>query len=231
MDGCDGGVRAAEAEKHVLAFMLPYSTQRHRDAERTTEKSTTAICGRGVVEGCRLSSTKSLFLCVSVFICILASAQLKPRIDFDGLLKKFPDLPWDFEIRYVVHEGGSTDMLRLYYDRRVDLVRWRPDDPGSLAEVCHGTIDGKQLRHVLQVLRDKNFNDLPTDSETLRAVADRGDATISVRVGKTTVRKIDRRERENPGLAAVEVELDSVQKSVAADPRTDCETESVPARP
>src|SRR4051794_12032629 len=83
----------------------------------------------------------SLCLCVSVLICSLAAAQPKPRIDFDHLLQQFPDLPWDFEIRYVVHDGPSTDMLRLYYDGRADLVRWRPDYAGSLGEVCHSSLN------------------------------------------------------------------------------------------
>jgi hypothetical protein len=170
-------------------------------------------------------------LLLILLIALVASAQLKPRIDFDSLLHHFPDLPWDFEIRYVVHDSGSTSMLRLYYDGRVDLIRWRPDNPGSLAEVCHGTIDDKQFRHLLELLRDKDFNDLPSDGEMLRAVAERGDATVSVRVGKTTVRKVNRHERENPGLAAVEVELDSLQKTVSADQKTECGMESVPAPP
>lgn len=158
-------------------------------------------------------------------------AQPKPRIDFDKLLQRFPNLPWDFEIRYVVHEGQRTDMLRLYFDERADLVRWRPEDAGSLAEVCHGAIEEKQLRHVLEVMRDEKFNDLPSDNEPLRTVADTRDATVSVRVGRTVVRKTDRRERDNSGLAAIEKELDSVLEIVATDPKTRCGMESVPAKP
>ena len=173
----------------------------------------------------------SLCLCVSVLICSLATAQIKPRIDFDHLLKIFPNLPWDFEIRYVVHDQLNTDMLRLYYDGRADLVRWRPDDRGSLAEVCHANLDDKQLRHILETFRDKNFNDLPSDSEPLRTIAEHGDAIVSVRVGRTTVRKIDRHQHDNPGVEAVETELDSIEKIIAADPKTKCGLESVPARP
>jgi len=166
-----------------------------------------------------------------LFGALALAAQPHPRIDFDRLLKIFPDLPWDFEIRYVVHEGANTDMLRLYYDGRANVVRWRPDYAGSLAEVCHGNLDEKQFRHLLEVFRDKTFNDLPSDSETLRAVSSHGDATVSVRVGKLTVRKIDRHERDNPGLVAVEDELDSIQKTIIADPKTECRMESVPAKP
>ncbi|HVZ18585.1 MAG TPA: hypothetical protein VG897_15805 [Terriglobales bacterium] len=168
------------------------------------------------------------------FLLILAIqllAQPRSRIDFNGLLQRFLNLPWDFEIRYVVHDQLNTDMLRLYYDGRADLIRWRPSDPGSLAEVCHGTIDNRQLRYLLELLRDKNFNDLLSDSEPLRTIANHGDATISVRVGKTTVRKLDRHEHDNPSLAAIEDELDSLQKSITADPKTKCGMESVPAKP
>jgi hypothetical protein len=184
-----------------------------------------------VVKGFSLSSSKALCLCVSVLISCFVFAQLKPRIDFDRLLHQFPNLPWDFEVRYVTHDAASTDMLRLYYDGRVDIVRWRPDDPGSLAQVCHGTIDGKQLRHVLELFRDKNFNDLPSDQEPFRTVAQHDDATVSVRVGKTAVKKIDRHEHDHPGLTAIEDELDSVEKTVSTDQNTKCELESVPAKP
>jgi hypothetical protein len=162
---------------------------------------------------------------------VLTAAQAKPRIDFDSLLRRFPDLPWDFEIRYVVADRANTDMLRLYYDGRADLVRWRPDYAGSLAEVCHAQLDDKQLRHLLEIFREKNFNDLTSDSEPLRSIAETRDATVSVRVGKTTVRKMDRGEHDNPGLAAIEDELSSIQKLVAADPKSKCGMESVPARP
>ena len=172
----------------------------------------------------------TIFLLIMV-ISLPLLAQPRPRIDFDHLLRVFPDLPWDFEIRYVVHDGLSTDMLRLYYDGRADLVRWRPDDPGSLAEVCHGTIEDRQFRHLLELLRDKNFNDLPSDTDPLRTVANHSDATISVRVGKATVRKLDRHEHDNPALTAIEDELDSLQKSLTADQKTKCDMESVPARP
>ena len=166
-----------------------------------------------------------------MLICSFAVAQIKPRIDFDGLLKRFPDLPWDFEIRYVVHEGPSTDMLRLYYDGRADLVRWRPENQGSLAEVCHGTVDDKRFRHLLETLRDNQFNDLPSDDSPLRAVAQSADTTLSVRIGRIVVRKTDRHRRDNPKLAKIEDELDSLQKSISADPATSCAIESVPAKP
>jgi hypothetical protein len=158
-------------------------------------------------------------------------AQSKPRIDFDRLLHQFPDLPWDFEIRYVVNDQANTDMLRLYYDGRADLVRWRPDYAGSLAEVCHAQLEEKSLRHLLETFRDKKFNDLPSDSEPLRSIADNGDTTVSTRVGRTIVGKIDRHERNNPGLTAIEDELSSILKLVAADPKSKCGMESVPARP
>ncbi len=158
-------------------------------------------------------------------------AQPKPRIDFDRLLSLFPDLPWDFEIRYVVHEGSSADMLRIYYDRRADLVRWRPEHVGSLASVCHGSLDEKTMRQLLELLRDKKFNDLPSDSETLKTVAMAEDSTVSVRLGRTIVRKIDRHQRDNPGLRAIESTLDQIATDVAADPKSSCTVESVPAKP
>jgi hypothetical protein len=162
---------------------------------------------------------------------LIAVAQPKPRINFDSLLRRFPDLPWDFEIRYVTHDRANTGMLRIYYDGRADLVRWRPDYAGSLAEVCHSQLEEKQLRHVLETFRDKNFNDLPSDSEPLRTISDRGEVVVSVRVGRTTVRKIDRGVIEDLALSAIELELESIQKLVAADPKSKCGMESVPARP
>jgi hypothetical protein len=178
-------------------------------------------------------SNRRIWLVLAIFLLLTIPllAQPKPRIDFEKLLQQFPDLPWEFEIRYVIHDGPRTDMLRLYNDERADLVRWRPEDPGSLAEVCHSTLEEKQLRHLLETMRDRNFNDLPSDSEMLRTIAETGDATVSVRVGRTTLRKIDRHERDNPGLAAVEKELDSALKFVATDPETKCGMESVPAKP
>jgi len=176
-------------------------------------------------------SLKSLCLGVSVLSCLFAVAQLKPRIDFDRLLHEFPNLPWDFEIRYLTHDAANTDMLRLYYDGRVDIVRWRPNYAGSLAQVCTGNIDAKQLRHVLELFRDKNFDDLPSDQEPFRSVAQHQDATVSVRLGRTAVKKIDRHEHEDPGLTAIEDELESLEKSVSADPQTKCGMESVPASP
>ena len=167
-------------------------------------------------------------------LLILTTALLsQPRshIDFDGLLKQFPDLPWDFEIRYVVHDPPRTDMFRIYYDGRADLIHWRPTDPGSLAEVCHGTIADKQFQHLLETLRDKNFNNLPSDDEPLRTVSQSTDATLSVRLGKTIVRKTDRHQRENPKLAQLEEELLSLQQTLVADPATKCDLESVPAKP
>jgi hypothetical protein len=170
-------------------------------------------------------------LLLILFCALTASSQLKPRIDFDALLHRFPDLPRDFEIRYVTHERTNTDMLRIYYDARADLVRWRPEYAGSLGEVCHAQLDNKQFRHLLETFRDKQFNDLPSDSEPLRSIAETREATVSVRLGKTTVRKIDRSERENPGLTAIEDELGAIEKLVAADPKSKCGMESVPARP
>jgi hypothetical protein len=201
------------------------------------QKANAGSCTDRVMRrGLRLLNLKSLCLCVSVLSSFLATAQLKPRIDFDRLLQQFPNLPWDFEIRYVTHDAANTDMLRLYYDGRADIVRWRPNYAGSLAEVCHGTVDAKQLRHVLELFRDKNFNDLPSDQEPFRTVAQHtaaqhDDATISVRLGRIAVKKLDRHEHDNPGLAAIEDGLDSLEKSVSANPQTKCGMESVPASP
>jgi len=193
-------------------------------------RRTFKMTGEHGTDGC---PTSALFWQMWVLFLLTTTllGQPRPRIDFDRLLRQFPNLHWEFEIRYLVHAGANADMLRIYYDGRADLVRWRPDNPGSLAEVCHGTIDDKQFRRLLELMRDKNFNELPSDSEPLRTIADTGDATISVRVGKTTVRKLDRHERSDPGLTAIENELDSIQKMIAADPKTKCGMESVPAKP
>jgi hypothetical protein len=166
-----------------------------------------------------------------LLLALSAFAQPKPRIDFESLLSVFPDLPWDFEIRYTTKSGSDADMLRLHYDTRLDLVRWRPGYPGSLASVCHSTIDEPSLRKLLELMRDRNFNDLPTDERLLRSIADRGEATVSVRVGKTVVRKVDRHERKIEGLAEIETTLESWKRKIADDPKSDCNMETVPARP
>jgi hypothetical protein len=158
-------------------------------------------------------------------------AQPKPRIDFDRLIAALPDLPWDFEIRYVVHEGPQTDMLRSYYDARADVIRWRPEYTGSLASVCHGNLDGKTMRRLLELLRDKKFNDLPTDSDSVVTIALTRDATVSVRLGRTIVSKVDRHQRENTALRDIESFIDQLATTVAADPHSKCDMESVPAKP
>jgi hypothetical protein len=158
-------------------------------------------------------------------------AQPKPRIDFDSLLSVFPDLPWDFEIRYVTKSGSDSDMLRLYYDARVDVVRWRAEYPGSLASVCHSSIDETSFRKLLVLMQGTRFNDLPTDERLVRSVADWGESTVSVRVGKTVVRKVDRHEREIAGLNEIEQMLDGWKQRIVDDPKSDCGMESVPARP
>lgn len=168
---------------------------------------------------------------VLLLVCLSALAQPKPRIDFDRLIAALPNLPWDFEIRYVVHNGPDTDMLRIYYDGRADVVRWKPDYPGSLASVCHSALDDKTMRRLLELLREKKFNDLPSDSESLVTVSLSGDATVSVRLGRTIVRKTDRRQRENAALKEIESFLDGIETSVTADPQAKCDMESVPAKP
>jgi hypothetical protein len=168
---------------------------------------------------------------VLLLASLMAMAQPKPRIDFDRLIAALPDLPWDFEIRYVVNEGPQTDMLRIYYDGRADVIRWRPEYAGSLASVCHGDLDDKSMRKLLELLREKKFNDVPSDSESVVAVALTGDATVSVRLGRTIVRKIDRRQRENPRLREIESVLDQITTGIVADPKSTCDMESVPARP
>lgn len=196
------------------------------------EKANAGSCTYRVMrKGLRLLSLKTLCLCVSVLSSLLGTAQLKPRIDFDRLLHQFPNLPWDFEVRYVTHDAANTDMLRLYYDGRADIVHWRPNYAGSLAEVCNGNVDAKQLRHVLELFRDKNFNDLPSDLEPFRTVAQHDDTTVSVRLGRIAVKKLDRHEHDNPGLTAIEDELESIEKSVSTDQNTKCGMESVPASP
>ena len=162
---------------------------------------------------------------------ISVAGQSKPRIDFDSLLSAFPDLPWDFEIRYVTKNGAEADMLRLYYDARVDVVRWRAEYPGSLASVCHATIDETSFRKLLVLMQGTKFNDLPTDERLVRSVADTGESTVSVRVGKTVVRKVDRHERDIAGLVEIETMLEGWKKKVVDDPKSDCGMESVPARP
>jgi hypothetical protein len=176
---------------------------------------------------------KTKVAAVVVILCasLISVAHPRPRIDFDSLIAALPDLPWDFEIRYVVHDGQNTDMLRIYYDARADVVRWKPDYPGSLASVCHSTIDDKLMRRLLELLREKKFNDLSSDSESVVTVALGGDATISVRVGRTIVRKADRHQRENAALKDIEEFLDGIGTSITADPQSKCDMESVPAKP
>jgi hypothetical protein len=174
--------------------------------------------------------TKVATLVVLLLVCLSSWGQPKPRIDFDRLIAAFPDLPWDFEIRYVVHDGQNTDMLRIYYDARADVIRWKPDYPGSLASVCHSTIDDKTMRRLLELLRDKKFNDLPSDASVV-TVALSGDATVSVRVGRTIVRKTDRRQRENGTWKQIEEFLDGIVTGITADPQSECDMESVPAKP
>lgn len=175
--------------------------------------------------------TKLAIVSVVLLAALSAIAQPKPRIDFDRLLSRFPDLPWDFEIRYVVQEGPSADMLRIYYDGRADVVRWRPDYAGSLASVCHGDLDDKTLRQLLELLRDKRFNELASDADSPVAIALSGDATVSVRLGRTIVRKLDRHQRNNAGLREIESFLDQLATGVVGDPQSTCGMESVPARP
>jgi len=170
-------------------------------------------------------------LATVLVVLLIAFAQPKPRIDFDHLLSLFPDLPWDFEIRYVVQQGPSADMLRIYYDGRADVVRWRPDYAGSLASVCHGYLDDKTLRGMLELLRDKKFNDLPSDADSPVAIALTGNATISVRLGRTIVRKIDHQQGKNPGLREIEALLDQITTSIVTDSKSTCDMESVPAKP
>lgn len=170
-------------------------------------------------------------LVVVLLASVITAAQPKPRIDFNRLLSLYPDLPWDFEIRYVVQQGPSADMLRIYYDGRADVVRWRPDYAGSLASVCHGQLNDKTMRNLLELLRDKKFNDLPSDADAPVAIALTGDTTVSVRLGRTVVRKIDRHRRENAGLREIETFLDQLATGVVGDPQSTCGMESVPAKP
>jgi len=180
----------------------------------------------------REATGKQILAIVLILVgSVAAFAQPKPRIDFDRLLSLFPNLPWDFEIRYVVHAGQSTDMLRIYYDRSADVVRWRADYAGSLASVCHGHIEEKTMRGLLYLLRDKKFNDLPSNADSPVTVALTGDATVSVRLGRAIVRKTDHHQRDNPGLRAIETSLDQLSTGVVDDPRSTCDMESVPARP
>lgn len=175
--------------------------------------------------------TKFAAVVLLLLVCLGALGQPKPRIDFDRLIAALPDLPWDFEIRYVVHDGPETDMVRIYYDARADVIRWKPDYSGSLASVCHSTIDEKTMRRLLELLRDKKFNDLKSDGESLVTVALNGDATVSVKVGRIIVRKIDRHQRANAALKEVEAFLDGIETSITADPQSKCDMESVPAKP
>ncbi len=175
--------------------------------------------------------TRFVTLVVVLLATLAALAQPKPRIDFDRLLSLFPDLPWDFEVRYVVNDGPSTDMLRIYYDGRADVIRWRPDYPGSLASVCHGRLAEKTMRGLLELLRDKKFNDLPSDADSPVTIALAGNATVSVRLGRTIVRKLDRGQRDNPGLSAIKTLLEELNAGIVADPKSTCDMESVPAKP
>ena len=177
-----------------------------------------------------IRKTKAAFTLLLLFV-ISAFGQPKPRIDFDRLLSQFPDLPWDFEIRYVLKSGSDADMLRIHYNGESELVRWRAEYPGSLASVCHSELKESDFRKLLELLRDKRFNDLPSDGQPLVAVAVTAEATVSVRLGKLVVRKVDRHQRERPSLREIESALDDISKAMAADSRSKCGMESVPARP
>jgi hypothetical protein len=166
-----------------------------------------------------------------LLITAAAFSQLRPRIDFDRLLSEFPNLPWDFEIRSVEKNLSTTDMMRIYYDRRVDVVRWRPEYPGSLASVCHSSIDDATMRRILELFRDKKFNDLPGGASALVTVAQSGETTVSVRLGKTAVRKTIRGASTNRDLDAIANDLRDLKTSIVADPKSACELESVPAAP
>jgi hypothetical protein len=161
----------------------------------------------------------------------LVAAQPRPRINFDRLLSIFPDLPWDFEIRYVETNGANTDMLRVHYDGQADLVRWRPDYAGSLASVCHSRLEQRDFKKLLELLRDKKFNDLPSDPESLVTVALHSEITTSVRLGRTIVRKIDRGQLDNAPITQIEDQLRDLANFVAADWKAKCNMESVPAQP
>ena len=158
-------------------------------------------------------------------------AQPRPRIDFDTLLKDFPDLPWSIEIRYVAKDSEAADMLRIHFDGQADAVRWRPEYAGSLASVCESTIPQGELKRLLTLMRDSNFNDLPTESENVIAVAIRGEQIVSVRLGKTVVRKIDRGNLNNAGLRRIQENLTAILDSISSESGAQCKMESVPARP
>jgi hypothetical protein len=164
-----------------------------------------------------------------VLFCLTGFAQPKPRVDFDDLLQRFPDLPWDFEIRYVVKDQQETDMLRIYFDGRMDLIRWSPEHSGSLALVCHLKLTELEFKQLLQLFRAKKFNELPSENQSVVAVAYTGERIVSVRVGKTLVRKIDRGQLDSPALKQIE---DSLEATIAdAESKGDCDSESVPAKP
>jgi hypothetical protein len=97
--------------------------------------------------------------------------------------------------------------------------------------VCHSSLDEKIVRNLLELLRDKKFNDLPSDNELVKSVALTTERTVSVRLGRTVVRKIDRNERQNTALREIEFFLEGIQTSVTADSESKCDMESVPAKP
>ncbi|HWR17759.1 MAG TPA: hypothetical protein VN577_23215 [Terriglobales bacterium] len=170
--------------------------------------------------------------CAVLLLCVIASsAQTKPRIDFDRLLADFPNLPWDFEIRYVVKDAGSTDMLRIHYDGRTDLVRWNSASAGSLAQVCRSKMSRSDFRKLLDLFRKNKFNDLPTASESLVTVARGTQRIVSVRVGRMIVRKIDRGDLQSPELEQLETVLEQRITAITADSKATCEMEAVPAKP
>lgn len=160
-----------------------------------------------------------------------ALAQPKPHIDFYALLKSFPDLPWNFEIRYVSKDRQSTDMLRIHYDGRANVVRWRAEYAGSLASVCRAALPEGEFKKLLELMRDTNFNDLPTESESVISVANRGEQIVSVRLARTVVRKTDRGNLSSPELKRIQDELGRLLNEITSESKAECEMESVPARP
>jgi hypothetical protein len=168
---------------------------------------------------------------ITLVLITAAFAQPKPRIDFDALLKVYPDLPWEFEIRYVTKADRETSMLRIYYDLQADAVRWRPEYAGSLAQVCHATIPEGEIKKLLVLMRDNDFSGLPTENQGLIAVADRVQQIVSVRLGKTVVRKVDRGNLNSPELKRIEDTLAGLLDSIKPESGAQCRMESVPARP
>jgi len=159
-----------------------------------------------------------------------------PVIDFQAILDS-PDLLNDFEIRYATTDADGhlpdKQLLTIHGDREMSLTTWRPGNPGSLAPVCISTLDESPFRKLLELMRDTDFSQIRGDRRQVRQVVNvRQESSITVRVGKLRVTKLDEHDpdRPHPELNEVEAALDKI-KDRAGSGDAKCSMQAVPANP